>query len=107
MGEGAGGSRRPASLVDASALLRALASPVRIAIMLELVAGERRVHELVAALGIVRPLVSQHLRVLREARVVSCRRHGHEVAYRLVDEHLARIVLDAVTHVEHVETSRR
>lgn len=100
MGEDVDASRRPMSLVAAGALLRALASPVRIAIVLELVAGERRVHELVAAVGIVRPLVSQHLRVLRDVRAVHGQRHGHEIAYRLVDEHLARIVLDAVAHVE-------
>jgi DNA-binding transcriptional ArsR family regulator len=95
------------TLVAAGALLRALASPVLIAIVLELLAGERRVHELVAALGIVRPLVSQHLRVLREVRVVRCQRHGHEIAYRLVDEHLGRIVLDAVAHVEQAGVSGR
>jgi ArsR family transcriptional regulator len=100
MGEDVDASGRSMSLVAAGALLRALASPVRIAIVLELLAGERRVHELVAAVGIVRPLVSQHLRVLRDVRAVHGQRHGHEIAYRLVDEHLARIVLDAVAHVE-------
>lgn len=107
MGEDVDGSGRPASLVAAGALLRALASPVRIAIVLELSTGERRVHELVAALGVARPLVSQHLRVLRQVRAVRGRRHGHEIAYRLVDEHLARIVLDAVTHVERAEVAGR
>jgi DNA-binding transcriptional ArsR family regulator len=47
-------------------------------------------------------LVSQHLRVLREVRVVDCQRHGHEITYRLVDERVARIVLDAVNHVERL-----
>jgi ArsR family transcriptional regulator len=32
--------------------------------------------------------------------VVEGERHGREVVYRLVDEHLAHIVLDAVIHVE-------
>jgi ArsR family transcriptional regulator len=32
--------------------------------------------------------------------VVSGERHGREVVYRLVDEHLSHIVVDAVTHAE-------
>jgi hypothetical protein len=38
--------------------------------------------------------------VLKAAGVVHGERHGREVVYRLVDEHLAHIVVDAVVHVE-------
>jgi ArsR family transcriptional regulator, zinc-responsive transcriptional repressor len=93
-------ARRPATLAAAGELLRALAAPVRIAIVLQLRESERCVHELVDALGVTQPLISQHLRVLKAAGVVSGERHGREVVYRLVDEHLAHIVIDAVTHVE-------
>jgi ArsR family transcriptional regulator, zinc-responsive transcriptional repressor len=89
-----------ATLDAASELLRALSAPVRIAIMLQLRDSERCVHELVDALGVTQPLISQHLRVLKSAGVVDGARHGREVVYRLVDEHLSRIVVDAVTHVE-------
>ncbi|WP_372444765.1 ArsR/SmtB family transcription factor [Crossiella equi] len=81
-------------------LLRALAAPVRIAIVLQLRESERCVHELVDALGVAQPLISQHLRVLKSAGVVRGERHGREVVYRLVDEHLSHIVVDAVAHVE-------
>lgn len=85
---------------DAGRLLRALANPTRLAIVTELGHGERCVHELVDALGVTQPLVSQHLRVLRGARVVTGRRRQREVAYRLTDEHIAHIVGDAVNHVQ-------
>ena len=88
------------TLVAAGELLRALAAPVRIAIVLQLRESERCVHELVDALGVAQPLISQHLRVLKSAGVVHGERHGREVVYRLVDEHLSHIVVDAVTHVE-------
>jgi DNA-binding transcriptional ArsR family regulator len=92
---------RPAGvLIAAGDLLRALAAPVRIAIVLELREADRCVHELVNALGVTQPLISQHLRVLKAAGVVRGRRHGREVVYRLVDEHLSHIVVDAVAHVE-------
>lgn len=87
-------------LIAAGDLLRALAAPVRIAIVLELREADRCVHELVDSLGVAQPLISQHLRVLKAAGVVHGERHGREVVYRLVDEHLSHIVVDAVAHAE-------
>ena len=86
------------TLQAAGDLLRALAAPVRIAIVLELREHDRCVHELVETLGVAQPLISQHLRVLKAAGVVRGDRRGREVVYRLVDDHLAHIVLDAVAH---------
>jgi ArsR family transcriptional regulator len=95
------------TLAAAGDLLRALAAPVRIAIVLELRESERCVHELVESLGVTQPLISQHLRVLKTAGVVAGERHGREVVYRLVDEHLAHIVMDAVTHAEEATDGTR
>ncbi|WP_319451839.1 MULTISPECIES: metalloregulator ArsR/SmtB family transcription factor [unclassified Mycobacterium] len=85
-------------LDTAGELLRALAAPVRIAIVLQLRESSRCVHELVDALAVPQPLVSQHLRILKAAGVVAGERTGREVHYRLVDHHLAEIVLAAVAH---------
>ena len=87
-------------LDSAGELLRALAAPVRIAIVLQLRESPRCVHELVDTLGVTQPLVSQHLRILKSAGVVRGERTGREVIYELVDDHLARIVVDAVAHAE-------
>jgi ArsR family transcriptional regulator, zinc-responsive transcriptional repressor len=102
-----GPARPVVTLAAAGDLLRALAAPVRIAIVLELRESERCVHELVAALGVTQPLISQHLRILKSAGVVSGERHGREVVYRLVDEHLAHIVVDAVIHAEEATEAGR
>jgi ArsR family transcriptional regulator len=88
------------TLAAAGEILRALAAPVRIAIVLQLHQSQRCVHELVGALGVTQPLISQHLRVLKAAGVVRGERHGREVLYRLADDHLAHIVVDAVAHAE-------
>lgn len=89
----------PREVLDtAGDLLRALAAPVRIAIVLQLQGGSCCVHELVDALAVPQPLVSQHLRILKAAGVVAGERSGREVYYRLVDHHLADIVLAAVAH---------
>lgn len=88
------------TLAAAGDILRALAAPVRIAIVLQLHESDRCVHELVEALGVTQPLISQHLRVLKAAGVVRGERNGREVRYRLVDDHLSHIVVDAVAHAE-------
>lgn len=84
----------------ASELLKTLAAPVRLAILVELDQGPRCVHELVEILEVSQPLVSQHLRVLRSARLVESERRGREVTYSLADEHVAHIVHDAIRHTE-------
>ncbi|MFE9765008.1 ArsR/SmtB family transcription factor [Streptomyces sp. NPDC005808] len=88
------------ALQAASDLLKALASPVRVGIVRELSGGGKYVHELVAALEVSQPLVSQHLRVLRTSRIVKARRQAREIQYELTDEHVAHIVLDAIRHAQ-------
>lgn len=91
---------RRGRLDAASELLKTLAAPVRLAILVELGQGSRCVHELVEILEVSQPLVSQHLRVLRSARLVESERRGREVTYSLADEHVAHIVNDAIRHTE-------
>ena len=71
---------------------------MRIAIVLQLRDSQRCFHELVDALDVPQPLVSQHLRILKSAGVVAGERSGREVMYRLVDHHLAEIVIAALSH---------
>jgi DNA-binding transcriptional ArsR family regulator len=87
-------------LQAASELLKALASPVRLGVVRELSHGGKRVHELVTALGVSQPLVSQHLRVLRAYGIVFTHRQAREIEYSLADEHVAHILLDAIRHIE-------
>jgi len=69
-------------------LLRVLAAPARLAIMTELAGQPRCVHELVDRLAMSQPLVSQHPRVLRAARLVGVERQGREAVYSLADRHV-------------------
>lgn len=100
------------ALTGAVELLKALAAPVRLAVVVELAAAPRCVHELQSALHaagreVSQPLLSQHLRVLRQAGLVSTTRRGSEVTYQLVDAHVGHIVNDAIRHSqeEHPRTT--
>lgn len=83
---------------SAGELLKVLSAPARLAIMTELAGQPLMVHELVERLEMSQPLVSQHLRVLRGARLVGVERQGREAVYSLLDQHVAHIVNDAVHH---------
>ncbi|MDO5629925.1 MAG: metalloregulator ArsR/SmtB family transcription factor, partial [Mobilicoccus sp.] len=83
---------------SAGSLFKTLSSPLRLRMVLALVERPHTVTDLVDHLGVSQPLVSQHLRVLREHCLVASTRHGREVTYSLMDEHVAHIVQDALAH---------
>jgi DNA-binding transcriptional ArsR family regulator len=71
---------RAATTTDA---FNAVAEPRRRQILDVLAGGERPVNDLVTALGLAQPLVSKHLRVLREVGLVDTRDVGRQRIYRL------------------------
>ena len=71
---------RAATTADA---FNAVAEPRRRQILDVLAAGERPVNDLVQRLGLAQPLVSKHLRVLREVGLVDVRDEGRQRIYRL------------------------
>jgi DNA-binding transcriptional ArsR family regulator len=64
-------------------VFNAVAEPRRRQILDILAAGERSVNDLVRLLGLSQPLVSKHLRVLREVGAVDVRDEGRQRLYRL------------------------
>jgi len=66
-----------------AALCETLANPVRLRILSLLKEGEMSVNELARQLGIPQANVSQHLSVLRERNVLSTRREGVSIYYRI------------------------
>ena len=69
----------------AAAVGRALADPKRLCVLECLASGERSVGELSTQVGCQVPNMSQHLAVLRSAGLVTTRRDGNTVYYRLAD----------------------
>lgn len=88
-------------------LFKALAHPVRLELVRTLAGRDRAVHELVDALELPQPRISQQLGVLRAARLVLAIRDGREIRYRLVDDHVAHIVGDALLHVDEAQEDAR
>jgi ArsR family transcriptional regulator, arsenate/arsenite/antimonite-responsive transcriptional repressor len=88
----------------ASGILKALADDTRLRIVALLSAGELCVCHIADALELGQPNVSQHLAVLRRARIVASRRDGNWIYCRLdlADPVRAQIVHAVLTAIVDV-----
>lgn len=77
---------------DAAEFLKALAHEGRLTILCHLVSGEKTVRELEEHLSVKQSTVSQHLARLRFGGLVSDRRVGKTIRYRLADDDIGRIL---------------
>lgn len=82
----------------AASLFRAAGEVTRLRLLARLAEGEWCVTELAEAAGVPLPAVSQHLSVLRAARIVGHRRAGKHIYYSLLDEHVIGMVQNALEH---------
>jgi DNA-binding transcriptional ArsR family regulator len=71
--------------------LQALGDPTRRSVLEQLRGGARAVGEIAAELPVSRPAVSQHLRVLKEAGLVTERQDGTRRLYRVDPDGLAAL----------------
>lgn len=85
-------------LERAADLFKVLGNTSRLRILHELTEREHTVGALAEKTGMSQPLVSQHLRTLRAAGIVSSQRIGKEVHYELADAHVLHVLVDAIVH---------
>lgn len=104
-----GADREPLADIDAltaqrvAETLQALAAPSRVRILVHLAEhGPIGVSELAEEVGMEASAVSHQLRLLRHLGLVSNHREGRRVSYDLFDDHVARFLAEAVSHVEHL-----
>jgi ArsR family transcriptional regulator, zinc-responsive transcriptional repressor len=94
-----------AQLEAATATLKLLADRTRLHIVWALLHGEHSVGELASHVGVAAPAVSQHLAKLRLAGLVTTRRDGNRIFYFAVNEHVLRLVTEALFHADHVTSA--
>ena len=89
----------PEELPDAAQLFKLLGSETRLRLLALIDRSPCTVGHLAERAGISQPLVSQHLRALRDAGLISATRSGREMRYAVVDHHVTHVVRDALDHV--------
>ena len=87
---------------EAVILLKGFADPTRFKLLLLLRQGEVCVHQLVEVTEMSQSAVSHQLRVLRAARLVSYKKRGRHVFYRLADDHVREMLTSTLSHSEEV-----
>ncbi|KPJ49924.1 ArsR family transcriptional regulator [candidate division TA06 bacterium DG_26] len=75
-----------------SEILKAMANPVRLQILMGLLEDECNVSRIQKNLGIPQSTISQHLRILRDKGIIQGRREGTKICYRVIDRHVRDIV---------------
>jgi DNA-binding transcriptional ArsR family regulator len=87
-----------------STVFSALSDPIRLEILTFLRDGERCVCEIVPHLNLIQPLVSRHLRILKDSGIVRCRKDKTKRMYSVVDHRIYDVIdglsselLDALT----------
>lgn len=75
-----------AAATEACALLKALGNRDRLLLLCQLSQGEYCVSELETLLKIQQPTLSQQLGVLREEQLVSTRREGKQIFYKIASK---------------------
>ena len=84
-----------------SGICKILSNPKRLEILHDLRQGEKTVGELSSATGFRQANVSQHLALMRHAKIVLERREGNTVYYRIVDKRITKacdIMRDVLIH---------
>lgn len=87
-------------------VFRMLADATRVQLLWLLVDAESSVNKLATAIGKPPAAVSQHLAKLRLARLVQTRRQGTHVFYSISNDHVAKLVVDAIHNTEQRRTRR-
>jgi DNA-binding transcriptional ArsR family regulator len=89
----------PGAVIDrAAAMLSAAGDPARLRLLHLLAAGERCVSEVAAHSGDAMPTVSQRLQLLRREGLLTSRKDGKHVFYRLADQHVLELVDNVLRH---------
>lgn len=84
----------------ASKIFALLGDPNRMKIMLALLEGELCVYHLCEITGGSQSATSQHLRKLKDERMVKSRREANQILYSIADDHVSLIIKTALEHLK-------
>jgi DNA-binding transcriptional ArsR family regulator len=86
-------------ITELSETFKVLSDPTRLKIVLALANEEMCVCDLTALINVSVSAISHQLRLLRNMRLVSYRKEGKMVYYKLDDDHVENLIREASKHV--------
>lgn len=87
-------------------IFKALADPVRLQIVQFLRDGEKCVCEIVSHVEIIQPVVSRHLKILKDCGLVKYRKDGNRRLYSATDLRIFEIINEVTTELVDVLSKR-
>lgn len=88
------------ALFEMAELFKVFGDSTRIRILYALFQKELSVTDICENLGMSISAVSHQLRLLKQAKLVRCRREGRQAYYALADDHVKTIIGMAKEHIE-------
>lgn len=88
------------ALYEAAELFRLFGDSTRIRILSVLSCAEVCVCDLSQTLHMTPSAISHQLKLLRQGKLVKCRREGKSIFYSLADDHVRTIIKQGLEHVE-------
>ena len=88
------------ALFEMAELFKVFGDSTRIRILYALFQKELSVTDICENLGMSISAVSHQLRLLKQAKLVCCRREGRQAYYALADDHVKTIIGMAKEHIE-------
>ncbi|MDO5440399.1 MAG: metalloregulator ArsR/SmtB family transcription factor [Erysipelotrichaceae bacterium] len=88
------------SLYETAELFKNFSDSTRIRILYALLEGEKSVSQIVDEISMGQSAVSHQLRILKSSKLVSNRKEGKTVYYKLSDKHVYNILLQGIEHTE-------
>jgi ArsR family transcriptional regulator len=89
-----------AVLIDLAGFFKLFSDKTRVGILWALSLSEMCVCDLSMLLKMKQPAISQHLKSLRQMRIVRTRREGKVVYYTLDDDHIRTVLNSGLQHID-------
>lgn len=87
-------------LARLSEIYKQLSNPVRLKMLIRLQGGSACVSELCEVSGVSQSATSQHLKKLKEHRLIKQKRHAQQMYYSLLDNHIEKLLENGIEHIQ-------
>ncbi|PCI23261.1 MAG: transcriptional regulator [Piscirickettsiaceae bacterium] len=79
-------------IIEAAGRLKVLSHPIRLKIICQLGYGEKTVQTLIDSVGTSQSNVSQHLAIMRDKGILTCRKNATQVIYKVANKSTIELV---------------
>ena len=99
--------KEEALFADLSDVFKIFADETRLKILYALFDEEHCVFEISEKLSMSQSAISHQLRILKDSKLIACKRNGKAIIYQLVDEHVRSIIAQGYEHLSDLNMKNK